>query len=334
MTRDHERALAAFLARATLRNLAPSTVAAHEDVIRRFLSALGTRRVASVTTDDVRAYLAVRTTVTKGIDRELGILRAFFEAALREGATLPTAGIKARRASTGARLFLSRPVVEKILVAASDSGNRGRAFKKLRAALAFRDRAIVELLYALGLRASEVSAARLADLDVDGGRLLARRAKRGRGRFLPLPHAAVPHLERYVREGRPVLVQRGRDDEGALFVTFRGLALTTSGLQGVVAKLARLAGERAHPHAFRRGLATDLVHGGASVPAVQELLGHKSLTTTAIYVDVNRDDLRRAVEKLDARREEVRPSSRRRRPASTPWQSDRSTRRGSPCRRR
>ncbi len=299
MIRDHEQALAAYSTHARLKNLALPTVAANTEVIRRFLVGLGRRHASSATRDDVRRYLAKRSETTKGLDRELGVLRGFFETVLPEGRTLPTDGLSIKRAPTGPRLFLSQEAVKVILAVSLDTAKRGRGFNRLRRALVLRDRALIELLYGLGPRASEVSAGRVADLDFDAGAFLVRRAKRGSSRFLPLPPASLRSLRLYVSEGRPVLVRDGVDEQGALFLSFRGHPLTTSGVQGLVARLAKLAGLRAHPHAFRRGLATDLVHAGARVPTVRILLGHESLATTAVYLDVNRNDLRRAVETLE-----------------------------------
>ncbi len=299
MIQAHEQAIRAYEQRARLRNNSPATVTASLDVIHRFLVFVGRRWVSSVTKDDVRRYLANRSRSTKGTDRELGVLRGFFEVTFPEGKTLPTEGLSIKRAATGPRIFLSQEAVKAILAVSIDPSKRGRGFNRLRRALVLRDRALIELLYALGPRASEVSASRVADLDFDAGAFLIRRAKRGTSRFLPVPQRSLKHLALYVTEGRPVLVRKSQDDEGALLLSFRGRPLTTSGVQGLVARLGKLAGLRAHPHAFRRGLASDLVHGGAGVPTVRELLGHKSLATTAVYLDVSRDDLRRAVETLE-----------------------------------
>jgi site-specific recombinase XerD len=297
--RDHERAVAAYVANAKGRNLAPSTVERNLETIRRFLASLGRRRVASARKEDVRRFLAARSRRTKLLDQELGIVRSLLRVLFPDAEALPTDGFKVKRAPPGPRLFLSRDAVKEILRVALQPELRGRGLKKLRLPLALRDRALVELLYGLGLRASEASATRLTDLDLDAGTLLVRRAKRGTSRVMPLPKPAVPHVARYVREGRPALLKEGIDDEGALLLSFRGFALSTSGLSGLVARLGRLAGVRAHPHAFRRGVATDLFHGGAMAVGVQDFLGHESLQTTAIYVAVDREHLRKAVEFLE-----------------------------------
>lgn len=164
-----------------------------------------------------------------------------------------------------------------------------------------RDRALVELAYGLGIRASELCSALLVDLDQQDGVLLVRRAKRGQPKALPLPPAALPHLRAYLREARPALVRHGPGgrDRGHLLLTAIGTPLTPKCVRDIVRRLAARAGLRAHPHAFRRAFATHLARNGASLLAVQEALGHVRLDTTAIYVDVERDDLRRAIAILE-----------------------------------
>jgi len=168
-------------------------------------------------------------------------------------------------------------------------------------AIALRNRALLELLYSLGLRASEVVGLRLLDLDLVGRSIFARRAKGGRGAALPLPEGLVPHLERYVSEARPELLEVGDKAEGILLVNERGRALHKRDVGRTVKKVAERAGIDAHPHALRRSVATHLVRDGASLLAVQELLGHKRLDTTQRYVGVEVEALRQAVAALGRR---------------------------------
>lgn len=230
--------------------------------------------------------------------RRLLVLRKLAQALRSEGllAQDPTQGLRVEKPVPGPRLFPSRAAVEALLRAA----DRPRRFA--RPAIQLRDRALLELLYGLGLRSREVRAAQVQDLDLVEGALHVRPAKRGPPRTLPLPRAALPHLRRYLEQGRPLLV-RGRLDTGHLIVSKSGRPLTLTGgrsvVNAVVAKLARRAGARCHPHALRRGLATHLVENGVSVRAVQVLLGHASLQATQRYLGVDRDALRRTVELLE-----------------------------------
>lgn len=163
---------------------------------------------------------------------------------------------------------------------------------------------------------------RVDDLNLADGSLLVRAAKRGHARTLPLPRAALPHLQRYVEEARPLLVA-GRVDTGHLIVSKTGRPLRHgSEVWEVVGKAARRAGVRCHPHALRRGVATHLAAAGLNLRAVQALLGHQGLEVTQRYVDVRRDELRLVVELLAARRCGGRrlslPAPRRRSPAILP----------------
>jgi len=248
--------------------------------------------------DDVRRYLAKRSRVLGSLRHEVSALRSFLRAVLPPG-PLPTDEIGPLRPRPRPLVLLSREGVQRLLAVALDADARGRGFRAKRQAFALRDRALLELLYGVGLRCAEAAAVKQVDLDLDLGTLLLRRVKRGQSRVVPLPPASLPHLSRYVHEGRHVLLHPEHDDEGALFLSLRGRPLGTGCINRLVNKLARLAGVRAHPHAFRRALATHLVREGASVPAVRELLGHANLSTTATYVEVDIADLRRAVEKLE-----------------------------------
>lgn len=299
MTRDHAQALDDFEAHARRRNLAPPTISYTLQVARRFFAHLGRKPLAEAGVRDVRRYLAKR--AVRSVRHELSALRGFFKAVLPADRPLPTDGIASKLLPPRPPVVISHEGVRDLLAAALDADARGRGFKRKRLPLALRDRAMLELLYGLGLRCSEVAATRLLDLDLDAGTLLVRRAKRGKSRVVPLTPAPIPHLARYVNEGRPELLHATHDHRGALLLSLRGTPLTCGGIYGLVKKLAALAGVRAHPHAFRRSLATHLVREGASVPAVQALLGHVNLSTTAAYVAVDFEDLRRAVGKLERR---------------------------------
>lgn len=298
MRRDHKRALRALEDDARQRNLAPGTLDYRRKVAGRFLAELGDRPLRRASVQDVRRYLAKRSLKVRSLRHELTALRGFLRAALPEGA-LPTDGIRCDPPKPRPPVLLSPKGVERLLATASNAMARGRGFRAKRDAFALRDRAMLELLYGVGIRCAEAAAVKLMDLDLTAGTLLVRRAKGGKSRLTPLPPAATEHVLRYVREGRPALVHATNDDEGALLLSLRGKPLNEPSIYGLVIKLARLAGVRAHPHAFRRAVATHLVHEGASVPAVKELLGHANLSTTAVYVAVEFEALRRAVETLE-----------------------------------
>jgi integrase/recombinase XerC len=163
--------------------------------------------------------------------------------------------------------------------------------------VALRDQAIVELLYASAMRVSELTGLRVGD--IDRSRLTARvLGKGGKERIVPFGVPAARALDRYLAEGRPALRAHGRSesDPGMLFVNSRGTALNTRSVYELVAGLLHeLPGSGpSGPHAFRHTAATHLLDGGADLRAVQEILGHASLSTTQIYTHVSAERLKQS----------------------------------------
>jgi site-specific recombinase XerD len=301
-----EKALAIFHEARTVQGCLPSTLATDARLIRAAFAKLG-KPPAEVEANDLQRYVAQRAQRVRGttLNRELPALRAFFRVLANRGARAGDLAqwLRPRRASPRPPLLLSQEDVTRLLAVAAMPDPKIRRSPEIRAALALRNRACLEILYGLGLRASEVAAIQVIDLDLISGDLLVRRAKRGENRRLPLPRAAVPHLTQYLLEGRPVLTLGGKG-VGAFLVTLRGTATSGGSVLAIVKSVAARAGVAAHPHAFRRSLATQVVLCGASLPAVQILLGHASLSATQTYVSLDRDELRRAVEVLDRSRDE------------------------------
>ena len=157
----------------------------------------------------------------------------------------------------------------------------------------------VELAYASGLRASELCGLDRTRLHL-ADRTVTVLGKRGRERTVPLGRAAARALAEYLAHGRPALVRPRRAGRGdaprhdAVFVNVRGGRLSRMGFWKILRGHARAAGvaTRVHPHALRHSFATHLLQGGADLRVVQELLGHASVTTTAIYTHLDRAYLR------------------------------------------
>jgi len=157
--------------------------------------------------------------------------------------------------------------------------------------LAWRDRAMLELLYGSGLRASELVGLRPADVDLQA-QILVCRGKRDRQRMVPIGDAARRALVTYLERARPRLV-RGADP-GVLFVNTRGRRLDRQALWRIVRTRARAAGLRGgFPHALRHSFASHLLEGGADLRSVQALLGHADIGTTEIYTHLPTDAVRR-----------------------------------------
>lgn len=164
--------------------------------------------------------------------------------------------------------------------------------------LGLRDRTMLEVLYAAGLRVSELVGLTLPSLERRGGWLRVC-GKGGRDRVVPLGEPALEALERWLVEGRPAFLG-GRAAAGdAVFPTRRGRAMTRQNFFVRLRALARCAGlpvERVSPHVLRHSFATDLLEGGADLRVVQTLLGHADLSTTQVYTGVSRARLRETVE--------------------------------------
>jgi integrase/recombinase XerC/integrase/recombinase XerD len=161
--------------------------------------------------------------------------------------------------------------------------------------LELRDRAMFELAYAAGLRAEEIVNLDIADLDPDGEELRVE-GKGGRTRIVPAGEPAWRAIESYLERGRTALANGGAPIEPALFISKTGRRLSTSDVRRrltVWTRRAALAGG-VSPHTLRHSFATHLLEGGADLRAIQELLGHASISTTQTYTRVESSRLRRA----------------------------------------
>jgi integrase/recombinase XerD len=147
--------------------------------------------------------------------------------------------------------------------------------------LALRDHAILELLYAGGLRVGEICSLRVEDLHLDQARAQVR-GKGDKERIVPIGRSAVEALERYLTMGRPGLVRVGNSLQRALFLSVRGNALTRQW----VWEMVRATNRQASPHKLRHSCATHMVEHGADLRSVQTLLGHADIATTQVYTHV------------------------------------------------
>jgi integrase/recombinase XerD len=216
------------------------------------------------------------------VARRRSALRGFhaFLARSRVGADDPFARLPAARRES--RLPHALPIEDIERLLAQPKGDRP---------LPLRDRAMLELAYASGLRVSEVCGVERRGLDLSG-RTVSVSGKGRRERAVPFGRAAERALREYLERGRPVLCARARHD--FVFANARGGRLSRMGFWKLLRAHARAAGlaSRVHPHALRHSFATHLLAGGADLRVVQELLGHASVTTTAIYTHLDRAYLR------------------------------------------
>ncbi len=171
--------------------------------------------------------------------------------------------------------------------------------------LYLRDRAILELMYASGLRASEVGTIALADLQERIG-VIRIFGKGEKHRLVPMGTPAINALDQYLKECRPMLInaERAADrrDQGKLFLSRTGRPIERVRIWQLVRHYAKQAGlEKVHPHMLRHSFATHLLAGGADLRIVQDLLGHADITTTQIYTHVDRSKLRQTIKNLHPR---------------------------------
>lgn len=165
-----------------------------------------------------------------------------------------------------------------------------------------RDRAMLELMYATGLRVTELVSLDLDDIQLDIEKPFVRLVGKGnRERQIPLLDQPVQELREYIRYARPRLV--GERQETALFVNRRGERLTRQGFWLILKGYAAEAGiqERVTPHTLRHSFATHMLRGGMDIHKVQELLGHANISTTQVYTQVSREHMREAYEKAHPR---------------------------------
>jgi site-specific recombinase XerD len=201
-------------------------------------------------------------------------------------------------------LVLTRPRLRRLPRAVLGTVKTRRLVTRppLNVALGQRDRAILELLYGTGIRAGECERLEVTDIDLGGGTLLIRNGKGRKDRYVPLAGCAAQALERYLRDARPAIL---RDPgESAVFLSRGGKRrLQLQSIERLVRKHAAAAGISIPitPHSLRHACATHLLQGGADVRHVQELLGHRDITTTALYTHVTIEDLRKAIERAHPR---------------------------------
>ena len=171
---------------------------------------------------------------------------------------------------------------------------------KLPTLEAKRDRAILELLYASGMRVSELVSLNLGDIDIDDGSVRCF-GKGQKERLIPIAPRAALTVKEYLQEARPHLSHN--DAEQALFLNRRGDRLTRQGLWQILKGYAKSAGldKEITPHTLRHSFATHMLNGGADLRSVQELLGHANISTTQVYTYLTTEHIRRAYEKSHPR---------------------------------
>lgn len=294
-----------YLAHMAVRNLALGTIKQHRFYLRRFFGFLDENDVddvAGITREIVRDYQTYlyghtnrrgEPNCASTQNNGLKVVKAFLRYLVDEGLVVgdPSRDVTyARQPKRLPRSVLTQGEMKKILHAPNT-----------KAALGYRDRAILELLYSTGLRKEEVNNLLLTDVDYKEGFVRVNAGKGNKDRVVPLGKIACRYLESYVKEVRPLLIRNPLEDH--LFLSLRGRRMSRNVIWEIVRRCAVWSKimKKVSPHTFRHTCATLMLRNKANIRHIQELLGHASLNTTQVYTSVAITDLKEAHAKCHPR---------------------------------
>lgn len=306
----HARVLSGFLDYLRIeKGLARLSITAYSTDITQFAEFLEKRKRLLLTArrNDVREFLEQLFSIRvdgRSVGRKLSALRHLYRYLLLDKRIEhdPTLNIESPRQWKVLPKSLARDEIEATLAAPANPSTKQR---KQSPALALRDRAMLELLYAGALRVSELTTATLEDLKLDAGYMLVR-GKGDKERIVPLGKPAQDALTEYLAKGRPGLAQRvSKAAENAvptaktpyLFIAGGGRKLTRQRIWQMVGKASAASGRHASPHMLRHSCATHMVENGADLRTVQTILGHADISTTQVYTHLAMDRLRSVYQK-------------------------------------
>lgn len=297
MSTEWEGAIDAFLSELSAAGASPHTIRAYRNDLRELGAWASERRRSpgELRYRDLRGYAATlsdRGLARSTVARKLTAIRSL-------GENLVNTGVAAQNPAE----LLPSPKTESRLPRVLGPDQAAQLLDRIpaRGPLEVRDRAMLELAYACGLRADEIRGLRTEDVDFEAESVRVR-GKGGKERVVPIGEPAQRALRRYLDTARPALVGRA-DFEPAMFVSKRGRRLHTSDIRRRLERWVREAGLAGgvSPHVLRHSFATHLLEGGADLRSIQELLGHSSVSTTQIYTRVEPGRLRREYAKAHPR---------------------------------
>ena len=281
----------------TERGLSLNTLEAYARDLRDYLNALDARgltEIDAIRPEDVEAHLVdlhAQGLAQRSMARHLAAIRGFHLFLLRErhARVDPTENVETPRVHRKLPVFLTLEEVDRLLAVPDPSTDGGQ-----------RDRAILEVLYASGLRVSELCALTTQDVNLRDGFLIAR-GKGSKERVVPLGDLAIDALSAWIEGGRAAHAKA--DCSTAIFLGPRGTPLTRQAIWKIIRKCALAAGiaKPLSPHKLRHSFATHLLERGADLRAVQSMLGHADISTTQIYTHVDRTQVRRVYDKAHPR---------------------------------
>ncbi|MDZ4163711.1 MAG: site-specific tyrosine recombinase XerD [Smithellaceae bacterium] len=265
-----------------------NTIESYSRDLHRYLACVnssGSGELGGVTEEEVISFIVTwkgEGLSTNSVNRALAALRGFYKYLLREQIVDYSPVADLEHAKVWSRLpgTLSRAEMELLLSQPARNTSTG-----------LRDAAIMELLYATGLRVSELIALHLNSINWQVGYLQAI-GKGDKSRIVPIGQSAYSLLKEYLEQARPLFLKGGRSDK--IFLTRLGGGFTRQGLWKVIKQYAARAGlgQKVYPHTFRHSFATHLLEGGADLRAVQVMLGHADISTTQIYTHITRERLK------------------------------------------
>lgn len=264
--------------------LSKNTLSAYRTDLKRFAKFIHPQSLLSASQKEVQNLLAVL--LANGIKssssaRLLSTLRRFYRYQLRQNQITsdPCAQVMSPKQGQQLPHTLSEAQVEALLAAPDTNSDIG-----------LRDRAMLEMLYATGLRVSELVGLTMLEVNLDVG-VVRIVGKGNKERLVPMGEQAINWVQQFINQARPALLKNKTSD--ALFITARGGAMTRQAFWYLIKRYASLAGiyQSLSPHTLRHAFATHLINHGADLRSVQMLLGHADLSTTQIYTHVARERL-------------------------------------------
>lgn len=238
-------------------------------------------------------HLKERGYVATTVARKIAAARSFFNFMVSEGSIKVNPTENLESPSVGKALPKPIPINEVRLLLEQPA--------KLSTSEARRDRAMLELLYASGMRISELVALNMGDVNMEGDYFVRCFGKGRKERIIPLYEQVVNTIKEYVEKERPKLLHGKKDN--ALFLNARGERLTRQGFWQKLKEYAKTAGldEKISPHTLRHSFATHMLSGGADLRSVQELLGHANISTTQVYTHLTTEHVRKTYDKSHPR---------------------------------
>jgi len=279
------------------RGLSENTVSAYRRDLQQFAQTMQGKEPAQVTRGEILDHLMKlrdRKLAPSTVGRKLVAIKVFFRYLLAQNAIRsdPSGVIESPRLMKGLPDVLNVEEVSRLLEAACGSpGRPGRPAKRDRSVKSLRDRALLELLYASGLRVSEAASLKMQDVNRQAG-FLRCVGKGGRERVVPVGRQALAWMDRYLADGRGGLSPQ--PEARQIFLNRFGRPLSRQTIWAIIKHYTLKAGirKRISPHTLRHSFATHLLEAGADLRVVQELLGHASIATTQIYTHVDRARLK------------------------------------------